>query len=332
MTNSDFYKFLGEERKRFFEEKVLRWKSKEEILSLYLSGLSPLQIARLFDHEVGLQAFCDVEVVYTKQNGIKKTVALFSKSISLTAFSGRLKEIAAWTDAHKETHLKQPQWKKIRYNHLDKSEEEVIEMVSAQLKNWASNAHNKRRNSGNYSPKYSPEYWREKGYSQEAAIEASRILRNSVSPMRVEFWMKKGFDINESKKIIASQGRAGAHATLSGLNGKHVSLLEKRIFELVSDSNLSQQIFIGPYAYDFGSAALKKLVEVNGTYWHADPRIYEPDDLVVGSKTAKEIWERDNEKISYAQSRGYEVLVVWELDFCKNSNAVIQSIHTFLEK
>jgi very-short-patch-repair endonuclease len=97
-------------------------------------------------------------------------------------------------------------------------------------------------------------------------------------------------------------------------------------------SPLEQQIFIGPYSYDFGSRKLKKLVEINGTYWHADPRVYKADDLLIGQKKAYEIWAKDLEKISYAKNYGYDVLSVWELDFCKNPNLTLKLINNFLEK
>lgn len=327
----DFNKFMGSERKRIFEEKILEWKSKNEILEMYESGISPIQIASLFDHEIGLTSISQATTTFVDSAGNKRVVRPFGQSLTIANFSNRLKSIVSYSDVHREIHLNQPQWKKIRFKHLDKREEDVRELASSQLKKWARETQRKRRESGVYSPKYSIDYWLERESSYEVAAEAMVSYKNSISPMRVDFWMKRGFDINESKKIISNQAHRGAKATLESLKGNCVSALEKRIFELIENSEVSRQVFIGPYCYDIGSRKSRKLIEINGTYWHADPRIYKDEDILFGSKKALEIWARDAEKISYVKDLGYQVHVVWELDFCKNPNQTIELINKFLK-
>lgn len=68
------------------------------------------------------------------------------------------------------------------------------------------------------------------------------------------------------------------------------------------------------------------------TYWHADPQIHKSDDTLFGSKKACEIWSRDAEKKLYAENLGYQVHVVWELDFCKNPNETVELINKFLKE
>ncbi len=72
------------------------------------------------------------------------------------------------------------------------------------------------------------------------------------------------------------------------------------------------------FAYDIVIAGTKKLIEVNGDYWHANPTMYKPDDRVQFGKTtfkiAKDIWKHDEIKIAHAKSLGYQVLTVWEAD------------------
>jgi very-short-patch-repair endonuclease len=298
---------------------------------MYENGISPTQIAKLFDHEIGLATICLEISTFVDSNGAKRDVHPFNRSLTLSNFSNRLKEIIPYSRDHHMLHLKQPQWKKIRYEHLEQDENAVKELASTQLRDWAKETQQKRRESGTYTKKYSIDYWLGKGLAYEDALKSLVSYKNSISPMRVEFWMRKGFDINESKKIISNQGKLGAVSTLKNLNGSCVSILEKRIFELLDNSNLSQQIFIGPYAYDIGSKKLKKLIEINGTYWHADPRVYNSCDLMFGTRIAHEVWSRDFEKKSYAEKHGYQVHVVWELDFCKNPNQTIDLINKFLK-
>lgn len=331
MSIAEFNRFIGSEREKIFTKIVLSWKSKDQIIALYDDGVSPTQLAKLFEYERGLSVFDLEEVVFHAANGTTKVVAPFNQSMSSANFSSRLKQIVPYSSKQLQLHLEQPQWKKIRFHNLDKSEYEVKSLVKKQLQQWAKDTCNKRKSKGiYYSPKYQIDYWIKQTDTREQAQFALDSFKRSISPMTLEFWTKKGFDINEAKKIISSQGRKGAHATLAGLNGRCTSLLEKRIFEIIKTDVLSQQIFLGPYSYDIGSKKLKKLIEVNGTYWHADPRVFHHDNTLFGTKKASEIWLADSKKIEYAKRLGYQVHVVWELDFCKTPNQVIESINTFL--
>jgi len=61
------------------------------------------------------------------------------------------------------------------------------------------------------------------------------------------------------------------------------------------------------------------LVEMQGNYFHANPKFYKSNDIVViGSekRLVREIWEKDKEKASLAINSGYSLLVIWEDDFC----------------
>ena len=85
------------------------------------------------------------------------------------------------------------------------------------------------------------------------------------------------------------------------------------------------------YVYDI--VHKNKIIEYNGDFWHASPKKYKESDVVrLPNKTitAKEIWEKDLEKIKFAESQGYEVLVVWESDFKKNKEETIKQCIQFL--
>jgi hypothetical protein len=229
----DYNMFVGNERSKIFEKKVISWKSKDEILSLYESGVSPIQIARLFEHEVGLSAISEETSIFESQDGSKKVVKPFNRGINYANFSGRLKSIVEYTKNHLEIHLKQPQWKKIRFNHLDKNENEVCEIAQDQLKNWAYESQNKRKKSGCYIKQYTVEHWINNGLTQEESAEAVKKYKRSVSPYCIDFWIKKGFDVNEANKQISNLARKRGSKAFGSLSNGCVSLLERRIFELL---------------------------------------------------------------------------------------------------
>ena len=74
---------------------------------------------------------------------------------------------------------------------------------------------------------------------------------------------------------------------------------------------------------------VKKVIEFNGDYWHANPAKYKPDDLVPlrgGSKYAKDIWQMDKFKHNSIKARGFDVLIVWESEYLKNPTDKIQEV------
>ena len=86
---------------------------------------------------------------------------------------------------------------------------------------------------------------------------------------------------------------------------------------------------LGKYVFDF--VYEHKIIEFNGDYWHANPKIYDKTFInKTNGYTAKELWARDKSKIKYAQKRGYEVYTVWESDFRNNPDAVIKKCMSFL--
>jgi len=59
----------------------------------------------------------------------------------------------------------------------------------------------------------------------------------------------------------------------------------------------------------------KLMVEMQGNYFHANPKIYDPEDTIRISKKAKlakEIWAYDEEKKQKALSMGYSYIAIWE--------------------
>ena len=53
-----------------------------------------------------------------------------------------------------------------------------------------------------------------------------------------------------------------------------------------------------------------KLIEVNGDYWHGNPKKYSANDLIMG-EPASVVWEYDRLKTESAEQQGFEVFVIW---------------------
>jgi DNA mismatch endonuclease (patch repair protein) len=79
---------------------------------------------------------------------------------------------------------------------------------------------------------------------------------------------------------------------------------------------------------------------VDGGVWHADPRLYDPDDILFfklktsrnESKivTAKEVWKKDRLQNNYLKSKGYTVIRLWEKEIKYEIEKCIQIIQSRL--
>ena len=111
---------------------------------------------------------------------------------------------------------------------------------------------------------------------------------------------------------------------LKGIIYKHrtgeISKLEKRILCILKDIGIDfvVQFKIGKYfhKYDAKIVGTKTLLEINGDFWHANPKLYEPNDVLNFSKTnhpkAKDIWKKDEKNRKVAENNGYKVIYLWE--------------------
>lgn len=98
--------------------------------------------------------------------------------------------------------------------------------------------------------------------------------------------------------------------------------------EVLADLELAVRLnnpYIGPY--DYGNLPRKKLIEFYGSYWHADPDLYDKDFYISQKdQSASMIWSRDQAKRTYANNQGYEVFVIWEKAWYKDKETIINEI------
>lgn len=81
--------------------------------------------------------------------------------------------------------------------------------------------------------------------------------------------------------------------------------------------------------YDFYLPDLNVLLEVQGDYWHCNPRLY-PD----GPKNSvqRENLQKNKNKREVAESQNIPLLEIWELDIQKGPEKTKQQILDFVEK
>ena len=58
--------------------------------------------------------------------------------------------------------------------------------------------------------------------------------------------------------------------------------------------------------------------EIQDTYWHADPKVYIDSDIVHHNLTAKNIWDRDQERKEFLENLGLKIIYLWQNDILYN--------------
>ena len=76
---------------------------------------------------------------------------------------------------------------------------------------------------------------------------------------------------------------------------------------------------------------LNKSIEIQGTYWHADPRIYDKTYYnKAKNMTAEEIWNYDLNKKMLIESLNIEVMYIWEEDWINSQETTKTKIKEYL--
>lgn len=103
------------------------------------------------------------------------------------------------------------------------------------------------------------------------------------------------------------------------------SLLEKEMYNYIKNNydkqiNENDKTVLDGKEIDVYLPELHLGFEFDGTYWHADSRVFEPTDIISQKQmTAKEIWEYDNNKVLLAESKGIKLIRIKELDWVNDN-------------
>jgi len=119
---------------------------------------------------------------------------------------------------------------------------------------------------------------------------------------------------------------------------------EKRMAKILDDNNI---FYIRNFSLNFYKNGKTKwrlfdfliegrlLLEMQGNYFHANPKMYSPEDRIVVAKSsrkmAKDIWEYDRVKKQLGVDSGYKTEELWEDDFVGMSDKeVVKKINKYL--
>jgi len=124
---------------------------------------------------------------------------------------------------------------------------------------------------------------------------------------------------NGLKKMWSNLSDDEFNKRMVRLHKNFISKLEIRVRDILTRLNISftPQYPINHRTYDIKIDNTNILIEVNGDFWHANPRKYKGSDILPFPNKeviAESLWGKDEKKLNIALKNGFKVLPLWEMD------------------
>ena len=153
--------------------------------------------------------------------------------------------------------------------------------------------------------------WKSLDYRKKTSNSIKKSLNTPEQKMARSKLMKERWNSENGRNDLLDKLLNGLKNRLSKLHQKIRDELKLGINGFVSEQR------VGRYLVDELNEPKKLIVEINGDYVHANPKIYKPDDIIYlpgNSYTATEKWESDTIKRHNLEKMGYIVITIWETD------------------
>lgn len=200
---------------------------------------------------------------------------------------------------------KMPQWHKLQYRYPKGfTVQDIKKDIAAKCKRGQIQTAHKRKANGSY---------------------LNQPFERENSPLCLEFYTSRGFSELVAKEKISTIALAGAtgvqHVRANGLEKKVCRLLKEKKCLFIQQHSISllfdEKLYNKrSYVYDFYLPDENILIETNGVYWHASPKIYKSKDIIklprFGCVEVDKIWAIDAHKKKVAEDRGYRFFTLWE--------------------
>lgn len=180
------------------------------------------------------------------------------------------------------------------------------------------------------------EYWMLRGYSKEEATNKVTEAQTLFSQKKCveKYGEEKGLQIWSERQIkwLSSLKKSGLHGGFSKISLELFESIKCNIPNIKFGYNeVVLRINNMSYSIDCIDVLQKKIIEFYGDYWHANPNKFKATD-VIKKTTAEKIWDHDRQKIKLLNDDGYTVLIIWESEYKKDKQGIINKCINFLNQ
>lgn len=155
------------------------------------------------------------------------------------------------------------------------------------------------------------------GKGEEARKKAKESLRNFYDRLSYEDLLKR---TSKARQAVCHRG---------GYSSK----LEKRVRECIESLGITAKYNLHMWGFNFDIVWDNKILEVQGDLWHANPRIYKEDDLIMGRLLARDLWGKDDRKREKAQENGFIFIEIWEdeIKLCRTNDELTSLLQKLID-
>lgn len=163
-------------------------------------------------------------------------------------------------------------------------------------------------------------------------LEINKLKGSSNDPKRIAEDL--GITVDDAVDLIISRHVRPGKTWGSNLEKDFTLALEKALGFNLEYSTFSKPFgkwskYLNGYVV-FDIKHNDCIIEFNGDYWHANPKIYK-DDVIIRGKKASYIQERDKLKLLTATDMGYRTLTVWEKEYKENKENIINEVVKWMQ-
>lgn len=146
------------------------------------------------------------------------------------------------------------------------------------------------------------------------------------------YWAKKNYEFELRLPIDIKYIMMLPKEQLKSIDTSYGFDLQQAICSMTTDKNEAKQIAVMTFRPDYWLHY--KIIEFNGDFWHANPKIYNENDMLPRPgntyESAKDIWERDKTRYERFMLCGFKVHVVWESDYVDDPERTVDECVKFL--
>ena len=278
---------------------------KDKLINLYMDKcLPPLEISKILGRTKAgiLKQIRNLKLKHSKEQKFK------CRSLSSTGKKNGMYNKTTWITG-----------KTAKNNDILKiGGKKISKIRKQQFKDGILNVSSK--NNGMYGKKS----WNN-GLTKETDIRIKNYGKK-VSKTKKQQWLLLPED--EKEKIRIQWGSEGIK------NFKYQSLKETSIEKIIRDflesNNITHrtQYHIGRFIADFYIPNINTIIECNGDFWHANPKLYDSNNL---HKIQIKNTERDKRKDIFVKSKGMDLIILWEYDINNNLNEIKEKLNEILQ-